>query len=912
MKRKLTLLVSVLLYLGVQAQTSRSKALELRSHYSSISGTETLTIYWPKDTSALSYKVFRRDQNNIDWNLLSNLNTGDSSVVIPGYQQGKTVDIWVVKKRQIDSASGYIHAGENVYQFPNTGAKDILLLLIDSNYVQPLSSEIARLVEDLNFENWEVRQHVVQRDDTVQNVKSWIEAQWQADSTRIQSVYLLGHVPVPYSGNFNPDAHPEHQGAWPADVYYTTFDLNWTDQTVNTTTAARTANHNVPGDNKFDQDYIWPARAQIPLGRVDLFDMPAFGNDTFLMRQYLDKNHAFRIGKMKAENRALIEDNFDYFGGEAFAANGWRAFTPIFGAEVYEKDYFNAMGDSSYLFSYGCGAGTYTSAGGIGSSTDFANDSLLNPFTMLFGSYFGDWDNSNNFLKAPLASKGWGLASAWAGRPFWMFHHAALNQPIGRAAMETQNAYPDYDAGYSGTYVHTALMGDPSLRLFVLAPPVSFKDSPTCDSLNTKISWDVLNTRADSVHVVIKDTLQNIVFDRLMLAADSSFDILLTNGRFNAQIQSKQWVRNPSGNFPIWSHPMQINVYVNDLPQAGFTQNKTYSCSQDSFAFLDTSIASNYTRNWLLNGQSIGGAPFAAATIDRGTHTITLRIEDNLGCVAMDSHTIYVAPELKSDSFLIRKTTSFPACDGSNNTFDAYASFLPKNASMLWFWGDSTSGEGQSTDSVFFSQHELKTKGTYTGAYYVYDSTGLCSTKQNFSTTIYPIPNQPSIEPSPIILSRKDTNFRSEYYPDMMYHWSTSLPTTITTFDSAHKVNINFGSNVVGFYGVFLFLENQGGCLSDTTIALVNYLASVSPSIENSWSLYPNPTKGRITVQLENPEPISNWTLYDMSGKSYSIQVEERSAQEFQIDMSQFAPGTYMLIANTESVQLRGRVVKRE
>jgi len=912
MKRILTLLISLLLYLGSDAQSARNRALELRSQYSVISGTETLSIYWPIDTSAIAYKVYLRDQNNTNWNLLSSLGKNDSSFNIPGYNQGETVDVWVVKKFQVDSASGYIHAGENVYQSVNSGFKDILLLLIDSNYVQPLSNEIARLIEDLNFENWEVRPHIVQRNDSVQAVKSWITSQWVSDSTRIQSVFILGHVPVPYSGNFNPDAHPEHKGAWPADVYYTTFDLSWTDQTVNTTTADRSANHNTPGDNKFDQDFIWPARAKIPLGRVDLVDMPAFGNDTFLMRQYLNKNHAYRSGSLKVENRALIDDNFGYFSGEAFAANGWRAFTPIFDNQIYERDYFSAMRDSSYLFSYGCGAGTYTSAGGIGTSSDFASDSLLNPFTMLFGSYFGDWDNSNNFLRAPLASKGWGLASVWAGRPFWMFHHTALNQPIGRAAMETQNAYPDYDAGYSGTFVHTALMGDPSLRLYVLAPPNSFSSSIICDSVNTKLSWDVFNTATDSVWIVVLDSLQNTVYSVQSAAGDSSIDLALGTGRFRAQIQSIQWVRNPSGNFPVWSHPMQINVTVKALPRAGFSLSKNQSCTTDSFAFNDTSAASNYGRNWLLNGQSISVAFSGGVILGPGNHTLSLRIEDNLGCISIDSQLIYVSPKLVADSFIIRKTSAFPACDGSNNRFEAYASFLPRNARILWYWGDSTIGEAQGADSVFLSVHELISEGTYTGAYYIYDSTGLCSTKQNFSNTIYPIPPQPNILPNPIVLSRKDTNFRAEYYPGMMYHWSTSLPTTISTFDSAHKVNINFGSNVVGIYGVFLYLENQGGCTGDTATAIVSYLASVARASDDLWKIYPNPTKGKITVHFEKVAAVSNWTLQDMSGKSSPIHTEPLGNQEFQLDMSHLAPGTYILTVSTDTEQLRGRIVKSE
>ena len=57
----------------------------------------------------------------------------------------------------------------------------------------------------------------------------------------LESVFLLGHVPVPYSGQINPDGHSNHVGAWAADVYYGELDGNWTDVTVNNTSASRPA-----------------------------------------------------------------------------------------------------------------------------------------------------------------------------------------------------------------------------------------------------------------------------------------------------------------------------------------------------------------------------------------------------------------------------------------------------------------------------------------------------------------------------------------------------------------------------------------------------------------------------------------------------------------------------------------------
>jgi hypothetical protein len=133
------------------------------------------------------------------------------------------------------------------------------------------------------------------------------------------------------------------------------------------------------------------------------------------------------------------------------------------------------------LWSYGCGAGSYASIQGLNGasalySSDLATTGIQSSFTMLFGSYFGDWDKNNNLLRASLAS-GRTLASVWAGRPNWHFHTMASGDHIGISAKMSQ----DKDSYYSSLNlgggfvtaegVHVALMGDPSIRLYYELPP---------------------------------------------------------------------------------------------------------------------------------------------------------------------------------------------------------------------------------------------------------------------------------------------------------------------------------------------------------------------------------------------------------------------------------------------------------
>ncbi len=367
---------------------------------------------------------------------------------------------------------GFIYAGIRAPAIENQGS---ILLLIDNDYLVPLDAEIQRLRQDLIAEGW----HVIIRDalktDAVPSVKQTI-LDVKNEFPGLEALFIIGHVPVPYSGDIYPDTHNEnHQGAWSADTYYAELDGIWTDEVANITTAFFERNHNVPGDGKFDQDSIPTGKLELQHGRVDFYDMNVFTPDEIeLTRHYLDKDHAWRSGQIEVQRRGLIDDNFNQQFA-APAASGWRNFAPMFGAEnIDEVDYFSTMTNESYLWSYGCGGGSHVSADGIGTSTDFANDSLLSIFTMLFGSQFGDWDNDNNFLKAPLAS-GLTLTNVWAGNPPWTFHQMALGYHIGYCARASQNTNGLYLPGPQ--LVHTALMGDPTLKMHIVKAPLAFEAS---------------------------------------------------------------------------------------------------------------------------------------------------------------------------------------------------------------------------------------------------------------------------------------------------------------------------------------------------------------------------------------------------------------------------------------------------
>ncbi len=442
---------------------------------------------------------------------------------------------------------GYINSG---IQIPATEKRGKLIMLLDSSFMNSLSFEIQRLENDLEGDGWKVIRHNVSRIATVASVKVLIQNDYYLDTLTTKAVFLLGHVPVPYSGDIFPDGHPNHAGAWPADVYYADMNGIWTDVNVNNVTGDDPRNHNIPGDGKFDQSEI-PTDAELQIGRVDFANMPAFpSSELQLLKNYLDKNHAYRHKLFTPVHRAVIDDNFNYFSGEAPAASGWKNFGPLVGNNnVIENDYFTTMTSNSYLWSYGCGPGSYTSAGGIGNTTDFVTSDLQGVFTMIWGSYFGDWDTQNNFLRAALA-QGKTLCNAWSGRPHWQFHHMALGENIGYDVLISQNNDSLYYYNYGARFIHIALMGDPTLRNDVVAPVSNLM--ATVVGTNCNINWSASVDTVLGYNIYMKtDSMADYIRLNQNIITTTSYtdSCLVYPGTYTYMVSALLLQQSPSGTY---------------------------------------------------------------------------------------------------------------------------------------------------------------------------------------------------------------------------------------------------------------------------------------------------------------------------------------------------------------------------
>jgi len=483
------------IFLSVCILSSEHTCAQLSSDYSiSIDVTiqddpPQITLDWINDINATAYDVFRKGLQSTTWGAAVATLPGTASQYIDNTVEADTAYEYKIYKTASNSVSayGYVYAG---IKNPVNHYNGRILVLIDSLFIDSVATELWQFQKDLASDGWDVTSMYFSRTDSVASVKSYIMSEYNTMSNNVKAVMLVGHIPVPYSGNIYPDGHTDHQGAWPADVYYGDINGTWTDEFVNATTASRPENINTPGDGKFDQSNL-PSDIELQVGRIDFFNMPSSGKTEYeMLKNYLNRDHAFRKKEVTLNEQGLIDDNFGAFSGEAFACNGFKNFAPLVGKyNIEEADFLTTLEVSDYLWAYGCGGGYYSSAGGIGNSAQMMTQNVNSIFTMLFGSYFGDWDSEDNFLRSPLCSNTPALTCVWAGRPHWMFHTMGLGLNIGYGTRVTQNNSTLYDANYGSRMVHIALMGDLTLKQNVLAPPQSIILENTSNGFGKTIDW---------------------------------------------------------------------------------------------------------------------------------------------------------------------------------------------------------------------------------------------------------------------------------------------------------------------------------------------------------------------------------------------------------------------------------------
>lgn len=479
------------------------------------------------------------------------------------------------------NGNAYLATGIEIPLAENRGK---LVLVVDAAYTNSLASEINQLINDLTGDGWSVVRFDVPRTSTPASVRSLVQAAYAAEPGAVRAVYLFGRVPVLRSGSLNPDGHGGR--AMPADGFYGDMDGNWS-----------------------NPSYL-PTDVDLQVGRVDLYDLPAFLplTDTDLMRQYLNRAHGWkhkqwtvtsRAAQMTAATGESIQRQF--FGTAAptiipnnyYAANGY-----------YSPEFWNTVQGNDFLwFTKGTGGGAYNACAGMGSTYHYAaSPGVKTVFNAEFASYFEEWDVRDNFLRAPLAAKGCALTDVWSDNPAWVFMHMGMGKPIGFSTRVSQNNNSYYNIpGYPGLPnsrrgVHMALMGDPSLRMHVVAPPSTLL---VVGALNSAVlTWLPSLDSSLLGYAVYRSASPNGPFTRLnssLVTGLAYTDTQVSGGNYTYMVRAVKLETTPSGSYQNLSQGIfqtatilgRSALATTITPVAPVSFQVTYSASEFSACSLD-------------------------------------------------------------------------------------------------------------------------------------------------------------------------------------------------------------------------------------------------------------------------------------------------------------------------------------
>jgi hypothetical protein len=453
----------------------------------------SITLQWATVTnrSVSSIAIYRKTFASTSWGAsIANPSSSATSYTDTGVSANTLYEYKVVIN---GTATGYIASGINVNVDEYKGK---ILLVVSSNVSSSLTNELKTLRRDLYGDGWiPLAVQTVSQSATPASVKTLIQSARTANPD-LKAVYLIGHVPVPYAGNNNPDGHGNGR-VMGGDGYYSELTSTWSGSSGCSNAPEQATLNDTPNSNNMICNPTFPSTVELQSGRVDMYNLPAFSmTETSLIQNYLSKAHSFKIKQIVPQKRALIKDVFNSNGWTNSAAT-WGTLPSLVGANNVTADNSNyptglMVNNQSYLFNYGANFGASCAGSNgdiIGSTAVAASVSWDAVFNMVWGSYFGEYNCQNNFLRGILGSNGDSLATVYNSHN-WFFHRMAMGQTIGDSVVQTMNnglnvTYTPYKQTVTGSSSNTyeSLMGDPSLRMEYILPPSNLVTTAT------QLSW---------------------------------------------------------------------------------------------------------------------------------------------------------------------------------------------------------------------------------------------------------------------------------------------------------------------------------------------------------------------------------------------------------------------------------------
>jgi hypothetical protein len=239
--------------------------------------------------------------------------------------------------------------------------------------------------------------------------------------------------------------------------------------------------------------------------------------------------------------------------GNTFQAN-------ISDSDAIDPRWISLLATNDYLWTYACGGGQDTSMSAMGVhgpyndawSTDIVAQDAKAVFFMIEGSWMGNWDHTDNFMRSVLATPTMGLACCCiAGHPHAFYHHMGLGEPIGygiRLTMNNSTLYRSQSNDFARA-IYIELLGDPTLRLDPIAPPSNLSAAASGSAVT--LNWSPSTDSVAGYHVYRAISSAG-PFTRLtgsLITGTTFTDVSVPTGTYTYMVKGVGSQTNPSGSY---------------------------------------------------------------------------------------------------------------------------------------------------------------------------------------------------------------------------------------------------------------------------------------------------------------------------------------------------------------------------
>jgi Ca2+-binding RTX toxin-like protein len=507
----------------------------------------SVALTWSIELEALAntWSVARREMGSQSWvTIASSIMVEDADPPSLNFQDSN-VDVGVTYEYRVTHTTpsdtfvgiGFVVVG---VAKPVVDSRGTVILIVDSTQVEPLAYELARFTQDLIGDGWSVITKTIEPDPddlgtSVAAVKSLIQAEYNYAPESVKSVILIGDIPVPYSGESAPDGHTPR--TLPADAFYGDVEFGafeesdlWTDDVVDlvdTSTVEDGSVSNTPEDGRFDRNDLPDDgngdAIELAVGRIDFSNLSYFESDpafvglssaqveTALLKRYFDKDHAFRHGEFVVNYAANVAASRADFN----TADAWLNYSPLVGeGNINLVNWLATMDNptmgavfadarrsspTSNAISFPDGIDDDTEEEGFQDEYTFTRDLVgrenYNIFTRFSSSYTVNWEKANDLMSGILAQEGQTLTATWIRHDHRTLQHLGTGATMGEAHRNSQNNV--FGAAGHPDKSWFSLLGDPTLRMHVIAPPKHMVATSVGGGTQTALNWTASADESD-------------------------------------------------------------------------------------------------------------------------------------------------------------------------------------------------------------------------------------------------------------------------------------------------------------------------------------------------------------------------------------------------------------------------------